>query len=121
MAEPVPTEDQEQTWLVSYLQVRNIPHFRVPNETFTRSFRQRVKNTRLGVVPGVPDLFVLVAGRMIGIEMKRTKGSSTSAEQKQWIELLNSHGVPTRICKGWLEAKEFIEAMELLAKGGVAA
>lgn len=66
----------------------------------------------LGVSKGVPDLFAIVNNQLIGIEMKRTKGSVTSQEQKDWIEKLNKAGVPTRICKGSIEAINFIKEME---------
>ena len=66
-------------------------------------------NRLLGVSAGVPDLFVIVGGRLIGIEMKRKKGSVTSEYQKQWIAQLNSVGIETRVCKGCDEAISFIE------------
>lgn len=108
----MPTEDDEQTALVRYLRLRNIPHFRVPNETYTKSWKQRAKNKRLGVQPGIPDLFVLVAGRVLAIEMKRQKGSTTTPAQRNWLILLNKHGIDGRVCKGFLEAKAFIEELE---------
>ena len=105
----IPTEDDEQAVVVEYMQLKNIPHWRTPNETYTKSWKQKAKNKRLGVVPGVPDLFAIVNNQLIAIEMKRTKGSSTSQAQKDWIEKLNACGVKARICKGADEAIEFIE------------
>lgn len=107
-----PTEDQEQAVLVQYMQLRHIPHWRTPNETFTKSWKQKAKNKRLGVVPGVPDLFVIVKNRLLAIEMKRTKGSTTSPAQIEWIKRLNECGVTARICKGADAAIAFIEEME---------
>lgn len=108
----LPTEAQEQATLVDYLNTRNLKFFRVPNETFTRSWKQKVANKRLGVVPGVPDLFVIVGGRLIGIEMKRTKRSATTTAQLEWVTALNQAGIPTAICKGFDEAQAFIESIE---------
>lgn len=108
----LPTEDDEQAALVSYLQLRNIKHFRVPSETYTTSMRQKAKNKRLGVVPGVPDLFCIVKGKLIAIEMKRLKESRVSPFQQEWLTALNSAGTPARVCRGWLEAKDFIEETE---------
>ena len=68
-------------------------------------------NTALGVSKGVPDLFVIVAGRLIAIEMKRVKGSVNSPEQKVWISRLNKAGVPAYIAKGCSEAIAIIELM----------
>lgn len=106
-----PTEAEEQIALVQYLRLKNLAHFRVPNETFTKSWRQKNMNTALGVSKGVPDLFVIVAGKLIAIEMKRAKNSATSPEQKAWIARLNDVGVPARVCKGFIEAKMFIEEL----------
>ena len=55
-----PTEDQEQEAFVKWLDDNGYPRFRVPNETYTKSHKQRNKNKKLGVSSGVPDLFVVV-------------------------------------------------------------
>lgn len=123
-----PTEDQEQMAFVQWLRLKNIPHFRVPNETFTKSFKQKAKNKALGVSSGVPDLFVVIPAikwrfsvivdadkdlyattRLVAIEMKRKKGGTTSANQKQWLETLNSAGIESVVCKGCEEAIKFVE------------
>lgn len=129
-----PTEDQEQEAFVQYLRLKGYPHFRVPNETYTRSWSQKAKNKKLGVSSGVPDLAVVVqdvwygygdnvpredlsshtntyANRLVFIEMKRKKGGVTSANQKKWIKTLNEAGVQTVVCKGCDEAIEFIESI----------
>ncbi len=113
MTLPIPTEDMEQRIFVQWLRLNNIAHFRVPNETYTKSWSQKAKNKALGVSPGVCDLFVALPGvGLIGIEMKRTKKSVTSNEQKQWIEVLNScPGVQAFICRGADEAIKVVESM----------
>mgnify|MGYP001007545441 FL=1 len=89
-----PTEDQEQEAFVQWLRLKGYPHFRVPNETYTKSWNQKAKNKKLGVSSGVPDLAVVVpdvwhvygdnvptntyTGRLVFIEMKRKKGGVTS-------------------------------------------
>lgn len=103
------SEDQEQQLLVQYCDLKGYKRFRVPNETFTRSWNQKRKNKMLGVSAGVPDLFVIVNGQLCAIEMKRKKNSSTSMVQKEWIEALNESGIPARVCKGHEQAIEFIE------------
>lgn len=107
----IPTEAEEQIKLVQWLRLKNLPHFRVPNETYTKSWRQKNMNKALGVSKGVPDLFVIVGGKLIAIEMKRTKGSVTSREQIDWIERLNKAGVRSTIAKGCQEAIAFVELM----------
>lgn len=110
MNDLIPSEDQEQMHLVQYCDMKGYPRFRVPNETYTKSWSQKLKNKRLGVSPGVPDLFVVAHGRLIAVEMKRTKGSNTSQAQKEWIETLNANGTPAQVCKGAEEAIKFIES-----------
>lgn len=106
-----PTEAEEQIKFVQYLKLKELLHFRVPNETFTRSWRQKNMNKAMGVSKGVPDLFVIVSGRLVAIEMKRVKGSVTSLEQKIWVSELNKAGVPAYIAKGCQEAIAIIELM----------
>lgn len=122
-----PTEDQEQEAFVQWLRLKGYPHFRVPNETYTKSWSQKAKNKKLGVSSGVPDLAVIVpdvwhvygdsvptntyTGRLVFIEMKRKKGGVTSENQKKWIKTLNEAGVQTVVCKGCDAAIEFIESI----------
>lgn len=129
-----PTEDQEQEAFVQWLRLKGYPHFRVPNETYTKSWSQKAKNKKLGVSSGVPDLAVVVPNtgtrrvyvetldsddsadydqpisRLVFIEMKRRKGGVTSANQKKWIKTLNEAGIQTVVCKGCDAAIEFIES-----------
>lgn len=125
-----PTEDQEQEAFVQWLRLKGYPHFRVPNETYTKSWSQKAKNKKLGVSSGVPDLFVAVPfppphliiahkdrddevrnKTLVAIEMKRKKGGVTSENQKKWIKTLNEAGVQTVVCKGCDAAIEFIESI----------
>ncbi len=117
MTLPIPIEAQEQTVVVDYCRIKKIPLFRVPNETFTRSWKQKAMNKALGVSSGVPDLFCVPNNTLIAIEMKRIKGSVVSPTQLGWIKILQDAGIPTRICKGADEAITFIEEI-LKNKGG---
>jgi 5'-3' exonuclease len=114
MNELIPTEAQEQVRVVQYCDLLGYPRFRVPNETYTKSWSQKRKNKELGVSSGVPDLFVVVNKRLIGIEMKRIKRSSTSQSQLEWIAELNAAGVETRTCKGADEAIKFIKEVRVM-------
>lgn len=56
-----------------------------------------------GVKAGIPDIFLPVArGGFHGlfIELKRTKGGSLSADQKEMIEALTDQGYLVVVCKG---------------------
>jgi len=52
---------------------------------------------------------IVYGKRMVAIEMKRRKGGTLSANQKMWLEILNNAGVESVACKGFDEAKKFIE------------
>src|SRR5680860_913206 len=111
---PIPTEDQEQAALVQYCDAKHYPRFRIPNETFTKSWKQKNKNKVMGVSPGVPDLGVIVNNRLIFIELKRSKGGVVSEYQKEWITHLERANVPVRVCRGFYEAKAFIDEIASL-------
>lgn len=113
MTLPVPTEADEQIALVHYCRLNGYRYFRVPNETYTTSWKQKAKNHALGVVRGVPDLFVLAQGRLVAIELKRLKGGVVSPEQREWIEALNVAGVPAYVCRGAEQAIKVIEGGEI--------
>ena len=109
MIAPVSTEDQEQIAVIQYCQLKGYPVWHTPNSTFTRSWSQKVKNKALGVSAGVPDLGVIVNNQLIFIELKRAKGGVVSPFQKTWIDHLTRANVPVRVCKGFAEAKSFID------------
>lgn len=104
------SEDQEQETFIRWLELKKLPHTAIPNSTYTTSWKQKAKNKRMGLKRGFPDIVVCVAGRVVAVEMKRTKGGVVSPYQKEWIETLNKHGLETRVCKGAGEAIEFIES-----------
>lgn len=107
----IATEYQEQVVFVQWLRLNNIPHFRVPNETYTKSYKQKATNKALGVSAGVCDLFVIVPHScLIGIEMKRKKKSIVSPAQHGWIETLNTvPNVEAFVCFGAEEAIKIIQ------------
>jgi hypothetical protein len=107
----IPTEYQEQVVFVQWLRLNNLPHFRVPNETYTKSYKQKATNKALGVSAGVCDLFVVLPySCLIGIEMKRQKKSVVSPAQKVWIETLNTvPNVEAFVCYGAEAAIKVIE------------
>lgn len=107
----LPTEDEEQSVVVNYLRLRGIPHFHVPNSTYTKSWSQKRKNKMMGVVPGVPDLFFFVGGKPYAIELKRRKMGVVSSYQKEWLETLNNNGVRAIVARGADEAIEFVESV----------
>ena len=112
------SEFNEQCLLVQYLEINGFKFSKLAQETFTKSWKVKRDNTASGLRPGVPDMIVVIPAnwrtakkvKLLFIEMKRTKQSVTSEAQKEWLFSLNLvDGVTTRVCKGYEEAKAFIE------------
>lgn len=110
-----PTEEQECILLADYLDLlvttgKVVVYTHTAQETFTRSWRIKAKNKRVGVRRGIPDYVIVTPKHVLFIEMKRTKGGVISKPQKQWIEAIKNTGGIAEVCKGFQEAKEFIES-----------
>lgn len=76
-----------------------------------RDSRTAVNLKREGVKAGVPDICLPVArGQYHGlyIELKTVKGK-VQKNQKEWLHALEEQGYSTKVCYGWLEAREVIE------------
>ena len=113
---PVPVEQEEMENLFEWAGLSAGKHpelndmFHIPNGGW-RSKREAGLFKQAGVKPGVPDICLPVPrGGYNGlyIEMKRTRGSHTSDDQKAWVEKLNHYGYYAVICKGWISASEVI-------------
>jgi hypothetical protein len=112
----IPTEHFEQCLLVQWFRRKwpDVRIFAIPNG----GYRSRATAGRLkaeGVLSGVPDLFVPAWG--LWIEMKRAKGGSLSAEQKDFIKYLESVGFSCIVGKGNQDAQEKITAFFTQNKG----
>ena len=112
-----PSEHDEQSALIDWtiLMQAKWPElklfFHIPNEG-KRSPAAALRLLSEGMKRGVPDNFLPVPrGGYHGlwIELKRTKNSSTTKEQKQWVEDLNAQGYMAVVCKGWEAASKVIE------------
>lgn len=123
---PVPTEHQEQVALMQWARrhAYQYPELRllhaIPNgEKRSHSVANRLKLE--GVSPGVPDLFLPVPriasyARLrhgLYIELKRQRGGSVSAEQKDWHVALRAQGYEVVVAKGWeaavVEIRSYLE------------
>lgn len=108
-ADRIPTEHEEQRELVRWFRQTwpDVRIFAIPNG----GARSKATAGRLkaeGVASGVPDLFV--PAWSLWVEMKRSKGGSLSAEQKDWIAYLESVGFCCIVGKGADHAKQQISA-----------
>lgn len=108
------TEFEEQALFVEYLELlqaqgKIVIFSAVPNNTFTKSWKQKRKQTKEGVRPGVPDLIIVTTTEVIFMEFKRTKGGVLSIYQKEWIKALPHKQTEAVVVKGFEEAKQYIE------------
>ena len=116
-----PHEDEECVAFVCFLEHekhrgRILAFTHIPASTRTRFLGVLRKNKSMGVRRGFSEYAVIVStpGRnngatLIFVEMKRRKGGTVSAEQKEWIRHLEASGIPARVCRGCIEAKAFVE------------
>ena len=121
----VPLEDDEAIAFADWLRARNIPSTHIANEIGGSSKAAKVralKAKRMGQTAGVWDyeIFIpvksLVTGEVdayqeVRVELKRTKGSTTSPAQKKWGEIYELSGIPCAICKGAKAAIEFVQGV----------
>lgn len=118
----VPLEDDEAIAFADWLRAQHIPHTHVANEiggsTKTAKLRA-IKAKRMGQTAGVWDYEIFIpitnifgevdAYQEIRVELKRTRGSTTSQAQKKWGEVYELAGIPCAICKGAEKAIEFVQ------------
>ena len=111
------SEAEEQEAVITWRNYNQRKHrclkflYHTPNGG-SRNIAEAVHLKRMGVVAGVPDLFLpFNNGRYCGlwIEMKTEKGRPTAC-QREWIEWLNSQGYMALVCHG---AGEAINALEV--------
>lgn len=76
-----------------------------PNFNFLR------KRKASGWRPGVPDYIIITKKDVLFIEMKRSKSSpsATKPSQVEWMNAINDTGGNAVICKGFDEAKKYLE------------
>jgi hypothetical protein len=105
----IPTEHEEQRELVRWFRQTwpGVRIFAIPNGG-ARSPATAGRLKAEGVSSGVPDLFIPAWG--LWVEMKRTKGGSLSAEQKDWIAYLESVRFCCIVGKGADDAKGKLQA-----------
>lgn len=106
------TEDQECYIFADYLRSKGYLFGHINNEFYTKSWKQKTRQLAMGTAKGFPDYVIIANGKLIIIEMKRTKGGVVSTYQKQWLDKLNEAGITAVICKG---AKEAIKVLTEIA------
>ena len=124
LSKTCPIEDVECEVFHNWLNINNIPHEHIPNESKSQTRAAIIRGAklkRLGVSAGywdydvyipVLDLDGKVGGyELIKIEMKRAKKSlsKVSAEQKRWGKVYELAGIECYICYGAEEAEARVE------------
>lgn len=121
----VPLEDEEAIVFADWLRAMHIPSTHVANEIGGSSKAAKVralKAKRMGQTAGVWDYEIFIpvkslingevdAYQEVRVELKRTKGSTTSPAQKKWGEIYELAGIPCAICKGAEKAIEFVQSV----------
>ena len=111
------SEDQEQEIVIQWkeLMVNQYPDLKwlhhCPNGG-SRHPAEAQKLRRMGVVPGVSDLFLPVARNGyhgIWIEMKKKHGGKLSPAQKDWLEGMREEGYKAERADGADEAIALLE------------
>lgn len=101
------SEDLEQINFINWFR-HHFPEvvvIHIPNGG-KRNMGEAMKLKRMGVMAGVPDLFIPAWG--LWIEMKKEKGGKLSQEQKDMIGYLHECGYIVRVCQGFESAKNAV-------------
>ena len=111
MTDAVPSEHFEQRELVRWFRqtFKGVRIFAIPKGG-VRSLSTAAKLKAEGVSSGVPDL--CVPAWRLWVEMKRVKGGSLSAEQKDWILYLEGVKHWCIVGKGAEDARQKILAFK---------
>lgn len=107
----IPTEEQDQIKLATWLDKNNILFYHVPNGG-SRHAWEAVKFKRMGTKRGVPDICVPISNKGyhgLYIELKRVSGGVLSTEQCDWLNKLKDNGYLAKVCNGFLCAKLAVE------------
>lgn len=106
----IPTEEEDQIKLVTWLKKQGIPVAASANGG-KRNLWEAMKLKRMGVSSGFPDLFIPLANRQftgLFIELKRISGGLVSDQQLEWMRILRKNGFAAEICRGLDQAKKVI-------------
>src|SRR6185503_17778026 len=104
---------------IDWLELCGLRFSAIPMNTYTKYMSQKMKNHRMGVRAGVPDLMVLIPprrskdgeGHLLWIEMKKRKNGVVSPEQRGWLSafmMLESPNIDAVVAKGWDEARDAV-------------
>lgn len=90
-------EDILQAQVFEYLELRGIYAFH-PKNSGKKSIQSAVRDKKLGVKAGVPDVVIIQGGRHYYIELKTPNGA-LSDSQKKFKEMCEYQLIPWAICR----------------------
>lgn len=106
------SEDGHQAALFCWAALSGIPElkwlFHIPNGG-SRHIAEASKLKAMGVKSGVPDIFLPVGRNSfkgLWIELKKPIKGIVSDDQNKWLAFLSEQGYATRVCFGWIEARD---------------
>lgn len=110
------SEDQVQFGVCNFLDTKGIDYWHTPNETWTSSWATKIKNKRMGVKSGIPDLTILIPIKgkknkffTLYLELK-TETGTMSDTQKEWQKKFgNVESCEFRCCQGLDDAIDMLE------------
>lgn len=85
--------------------------FAVPNGG-SRDKREAARLKWQGVLPGVPDLIVMIDGRTFGIELKAPKGR-LSEDQKNIADKFTANDIPWTVARSLDEIEAFLTSYQV--------
>lgn len=110
---PIPSEEDEQVELATWLDVRGHVWCHVPNGEL-RHPRTAARLKAMGVKAGVPDILVFTVppaypkARGVALELKRRNVRRPTPAQAAWLAELGTLGWCVRVCSGAAEAISFL-------------
>lgn len=105
----MPSEHLHQVTFVNWIRLtyKDFIIFSIPNDGKRMNGSMMVAS---GLTAGIPDIAILMpSGKMIFIEMKKSKGGVLSKSQKELIPKIENLGFTVLIGYGFLDAKEKFE------------
>lgn len=91
----------------------NVFWFHPPNGGY-RSKSTAAKFKAMGTRPGVPDLIIIANGKVIGLELKRSRGGIVSPEQKVAHAEMEAAGATVMVARGYLDAIQKLQSMGII-------
>lgn len=98
-----------------YLKVAQLIHgrgiiFHIPNQRSNGSAKEWAALSQMGAIAGMPDLMVIVAGKVMGIEVKGPTGKLSDAQVRVHAHL-EKVGCPVVVCKSADEAVDAVKGI----------